>query len=227
MYVQHDTNEDARRKWRRCVVTYEEGSIKHPFLIDDIEVVNGKNSNYYRLTGWVIENNTWVAKKLNTVKHKFNTEFPKLGFFMYRGVPVYLSRNSDRIYRKGYSENTVHKNNPLRDELMSISAAANIDVNNPSMVTAIFNPSYNTIQAAVRNIYGGTVYGDALSPNIAIVSSYISKYIVVLYKTNIVGYLPNNDNKIVISEEDMCLKEELTECGFNVEVRNEQTNKVV
>ena len=222
MYIEHDTNDDASRKWRRCVIAYEEGGVLHPFLIESIDIRKGKLGRYYRMSGWHIENNTWTPSSISSTKKGLVTDFPDLGFVIFRNVPVHLYRTGDRQYKKGYCSNTVASNITCRDTIGFLS----VDYNSPEIVQQVFNPKYGSIKEVLKGIYNKTFIGAGVTNNIAIAATTKSILPAVYYKGNIVGFINDEKtNNIILSKADISVKEELQEAGFKVEVHNEKTNK--
>ncbi len=125
-----------------------------------------------------------------------NIVCPELGAINVGDICLYLSRRNTRQWRRGFRHNHANFFDPGSDFRHYVAqdevSRYNKDSRNPTLIDAIWNPEYISIEQAVIEAYDGTRYGSAISKDYYIYSNQYCNIPMIGYKSIDVGTIDDN-----------------------------------
>lgn len=155
--------------------------------------------------------------RLKTVE--CNDEFidiscPPMGAISINGIPLYLSRRTQRQWRRGWRHQQSNFTDPTEGFRLYIAGDRNRkylkDTNRTELVDAIYNPVYVTMAKAVEDIYSGENFGAAISQDYYVYCDSECKLPVIGYKSQAVGTV-NKEVEVKLFDDSLHLTESLSE----------------
>ena len=139
---------------------------------------------------------------------------PSMGAVSINGIPLYISRRTQRQWRRGWRSGQSNFTDPSETfrhyTAGDSSRKYRKDARRPELVDAIYNPVYVTMAKAVEDIYSGENFGAAINQDYYVYCDQECKHPVIGYKSQAVGTV-NEEVEVKLFDDSLHLTESLSE----------------
>ncbi len=207
---------DLNRTWKECLVEYE-GEMWHIHHI----------KNYDGVVAALITCVTKPSRHNRVIDFShplLNRQYPKLGYFNYKHLALYFSRQINRQWKQGYHGNTLSIGTPFSQELsntfgdnvwviLGLDDLARYPMSKVRKKVNVYNHKYPTYSTALSSILNGsTCLSIALSRDVALALHPANGEVHILYHNTPVGVMDlSNPNPLVLKPEFFWLRDTIEE----------------
>lgn len=139
---------------------------------------------------------------------------PAMGAISLNGIPLFLSRRTQRQWRRGWRSGQSNFTDPSEGFRNYVAGDRERkyrrDSHQPALADAIYNPVYSTMDKAVADIYSGETFGAAISQDFYVYCDPECKLPVIGYKSQAVGTV-NEEVEVKLFDDSLHLTESLSE----------------
>lgn len=205
-----EQNHDLNLKYEATYVSMLDNGVQIPVWIQRIEegYIYGKRliNDKWRETGGEIE----------ITDPALNLEFPRVGVLNLKHAPIIIRRIAKRQWRKVLVGGVVQLHDPFYDERERYHLPQIVGVENDSVLTAIFNPTYPSRKEAWEQIASGDKLGVAITPEWFLgVKTHAEG--VMLFKDDLSVGIVKEEGLVKIYPEANLLREQVIGLGYKVE----------
>jgi len=205
-----EQNQDLNLKYEQTYVSMLHEGVQIPVWIARIE---GGHIYGKRLIG-----GRWKETdgEISLKNEKLNLKFPRVGVINLTHAPVIIRRIAKRQWRKVLVGGVVQLHDPFYNERDMYDLPQVQKVENDSVLTAIYNPTYPSRKEAWEQIASGDKLGVAITPEWYLgVKAHAEG--VMLFKDDLSVGTVKDENIIEMYPEASLLREQVIALGYKVE----------